>query len=240
MIRLIVNADDFGYSRGVNFGIIDAHRRGIVTSATMMMNMPGAEHAIDLAKQNPSLGVGIHLVLTCGRPICPDVPSLVGEDGAFKSLKDVTPNSIVLEEVEREWTAQIEKFLQSGLTPTHLDSHHHVHTVPELLPVVQKLAHQYGDLSVRINGSEPLAGVRPFSDVFCHDFFAEGVQKDYFDKLAEKVKLEDTPSTWEVMVHPAYVDQSVLTGSSYHTKRAEELDILTTVSLPDCFQLVKC
>src|ERR1700732_1931642 len=102
MIKLIVNADDFGYSRGVNFGIIDSHMRGIVNSSTMMMNMPGTGHAIELAKEYPSLQVGIHLVLTCGKPLLQDVHSLVDENGHFKKLKQIREkNDIVLDELER-------------------------------------------------------------------------------------------------------------------------------------------
>jgi predicted glycoside hydrolase/deacetylase ChbG (UPF0249 family) len=87
LIKLIVNADDFGYSRCVNFGIIDAHRDGINNSATMMMNMLGVGHAIELAKENPKLQVGIHLVLTCGKPLLPDVPSLVDESATLKNFQ---------------------------------------------------------------------------------------------------------------------------------------------------------
>lgn len=75
MPRFIINADDFGYSRGVNYGIIDAHTDGIVYSATMMVNMPGAQHAVSLAKEHPELQIGIHLTLTCGRAVSDQLSS---------------------------------------------------------------------------------------------------------------------------------------------------------------------
>lgn len=227
MIRLIVNADDFGYSRGVNFGIIDSHRYGIVNSTTMMMNMPGVDHAIELAKENPSLQVGIHLVLTCGKPILSDVPSLVDERGNFKKLSVMRENRYVsLFDLEREWTAQIERFLDSGLIPTHFDSHHHVHTIPEFLPVVQRLSKKY-QLSAR--GGKELKGVPSFTDVFLHGFYGEGATYEFFNKLPE---LANNGQTVEVMCHPGYLDSELLNGSSYALDRVKETEILTTVSLP--------
>jgi chitin disaccharide deacetylase len=230
MITLIVNADDFGYSRGVNNGIIDSHLYGIVNSATMMMNMPGTDHAIELAKKHPSLQVGIHLVLTCGKPLLKDVPSLVDENRNFKHLSLLQKNmDISLVELEREWTAQIERFLASGLKLTHMDSHHHVHTIEEFLPVVQKLANKY-KLPVRTNGAERIKDVEAFSDLCLIDFYRDGVTSNYFHKLTES--LEDGKKI-EVMCHPAYLDNILLNGSSYTYDRLKELDILTTVKLPE-------
>lgn len=236
MIQLIVNADDFGFSSGVNYGIIDTHLNGIVNSATMMMNMEGTEHAIQLAKEHPSLQVGIHLVLTCGKPLLQDVSSLTNEEGFFHSLSDLQSKkeTILLEEVEREWTAQIEKFLSSGVPLTHLDSHHHVHTIGELLPVVQRLSKKY-NLPVRANGLEQIQGVEPFSDVALFDFYGDGLGAEYFNKLGERYS---QPTKVEVMTHPAYLDTALLKGSSYTYKRIEEVDLLKAVVLPEGVQLV--
>lgn len=236
MIQLIVNADDFGFSSGVNYGIIDTHLNGIVNSATMMMNMEGTEHAIQLAKEHPSLQVGIHLVLTCGKPLLQDVGSLTNEEGFFHSLSELhlKKDSVHLEEVEREWTAQIEKFLSSGVPLTHMDSHHHVHTIEELLPVVQLLSKKYS-LPVRANGGDQIQGVEPFSDVALFDFYGDGLEATYFDNLKESFT---QPIKIEVMAHPAYLDTALLNGSSYTYKRIEEVDILKTVVLPDDIQLL--
>lgn len=229
MIKLVVNADDFGYSRGINYGIIDAHKNGIVNSATMMMNMPGASHAVELAKENPNLLVGIHLVLTCGKPLLNDVPTLVNKNGYFKSRREfIKDRNISLNDLEREWTAQIEKFLKTGLTLTHFDSHHHVHTIPEFLPVVQKLAHKY-HLSARRISEDALEGITPYTDVFLHDFYGEGVTADYFDKILTRV--QDGQSV-EVMCHPGYLDHEILNNSSYSKDRVKETQVLSTVQLP--------
>ncbi|WHY00363.1 chitin disaccharide deacetylase [Neobacillus sp. DY30] len=235
MITLIVNADDFGLSRGVNNGIVDSYLYGIVNSATMMMNMPGTEHAIELAKKHPGLRVGIHLVLTCGKPLLKNVPSLVDENGDFKKLSYLTrTKDLSLEELEREWTAQIERFLAAGLKPTHFDSHHHVHTMEELLPVVQRLAKRY-NLAVRTNGSKKIAEVKAFSDLCLFDFYGEGVTEEYFLSLADR--LEDGKRV-EIMCHPAYLDNTLLNVSSYTHTRLTELDILTSVKLPENLTLL--
>jgi chitin disaccharide deacetylase len=235
LIKLIVNADDFGYSRGINYGIIDTHKNGIVNSATMMMNMPGVSHAVELAKENPTLQLGIHLVLTCGRPLLSDVPSLMDEQGNFKKMNDFIRNhNLSLMELEREWTAQIEKFIDFGLTATHFDSHHHVHTIPEFLPVVQSLSNKY-NLPVRRISNHPVEGVPPFTDIFLHDFYGDGVTGDYFENIPNRGVVGQTI---EVMCHPGYLDSEVLNGSSYCLERVKETNILTSVTLPNDIELL--
>jgi predicted glycoside hydrolase/deacetylase ChbG (UPF0249 family) len=224
-----VNADDFGYSRGINYGIIDAHKHGIVNSATMMMNMPGVTHSVLLAHENPKLKVGIHLVLTCGKPLLADVPSLVNKNGCFKRILEFKEQrDLSLDELAREWSAQIEKFLETGLTPTHFDSHHHVHTIPAFLPVVQMLSKKY-NLRARRFSEDAVVGVPAFSDVFLHDFYGDGATRDYFENLLTRVH---DGQTVEVMCHPGYLDHEILNGSSYAADRVKETDILTSVKLP--------
>lgn len=233
MIKLIVNADDFGLTEGTNYGIIDGHINGLVNSTTMMMNMPGTEHAVHLAKEYKTLGVGVHLVLTAGEPLLKNVPSLVGTDGSFHKQGIVREGNIDPEEVEREWTAQIEKFLSYGLIPTHLDSHHHVHGLPILHDVLERLAAKY---NIPIRRCEEERAVRPFSDVFYSDFYANGVTEDYFEKLGARV--QDGQSV-EIMVHPAYIDPELVKRSSYVMDRVKELRILTESKLPEGIELVK-
>ncbi|PFK47944.1 chitin disaccharide deacetylase [Bacillus cereus] len=233
MIRLIVNADDFGLTEGTNYGIIEGHVNGIVNSTTMMMNMSGVEHAVGLAKEHKTLGVGVHLVLTAGKPLLSDVPSLINVDGFFHKQGVVREGNINPEEVEREWTAQIEKFLSYGLTPTHLDSHHHVHSLPILHDVLEQLATKY---DVPIRRCEQERAVRPFSDVFYSDFYSDGVQEDYFVTLKERV---GAGKTVEVMAHPAYIDPELVKRSSYVMDRVKELRILTESILPEGIELVR-
>jgi chitin disaccharide deacetylase len=235
MIRLIVNADDFGLSRGVNYGIIDAHRYGIVNSTTMLVNMPGAEHAVELAKMFPQLGVGVHLTLTCGKPVSRDVPSLVNANGYFKFDKNVDHHvEVVLEEVEYEWDAQIKCFLSYGLTPTHLDSHHHVHRLDCLSPVIKALSQKY-QLPVRNVFRQQVTEITPFSDLLITDFYGDNVNEAFFDDLDVRVKEN---LTVEVMCHPAYIDSYLRANSSYCDQRLKELDILKNVELGEHFELV--
>lgn len=228
MKKWIINADDFGYSKGVNYGIIEAHQNGIVTSATLMVNMPGAEHAVKLAKENPTLGVGIHLVLTCGRPVRDDVPTLVNEKGEFHRLKDLD-KYVSLEDIEREWTSQIEKFFSLGLIPTHLDSHHHVHGHEKIYPIVEKLAKKYA-LPIRPvkNGKRELHPVQHLCTEFYGDHLSIEKTLDIFDRLLSY-------ETVELMTHPAYIDVELMAGSSYLFERAKELAILTDAAIRSYF-----
>lgn len=172
MKRLIVNADDFGLCGSVNRGILEAHRQGIVTSATLLAGAPGFEEAVALARGEPGLGVGVHLNLTRGRPVSAPsrVPTLVRDDGMFAHTPwtlalGMLGRRIALDEVEREWAAQIDRGRDFGITPTHLDSEKHVHLLPGLLDVALGLARDRGIGAIRAGG-EPgvwarLAPVNP-------------------------------------------------------------------------------
>ncbi|MCF6138498.1 chitin disaccharide deacetylase [Pseudalkalibacillus berkeleyi] len=228
LIQLLVNADDFGYSRGVNYGIMDAHKHGIVNSTTMLMNMQGTDQAIELAKENPDLKVGVHLTLTCGKALAPKVPSLTSDDGTFRMTRKFERiEEVRVEDVEMEWSAQIEAFLQTGLVPTHMDSHHHIHGQSKLLSVVKRLSEKYG-LPVRNVFGDKKTDLRLLTDIFLADFYKDGVHEGYFDELQNRVK---GGTSVEVMCHPAYVDEALLNGSSYHVKRADELTILMNTKL---------
>jgi|GEM_PF-102657 len=162
MKHLIINADDFGLTRGVTDAILEAHREGVLTSTTLMVGMPSAAYAMEQARQVPSLGVGLHLTLTAGRPVLPpqQVPSLVGPDGRF--VKNF--NRLVLKarrsEVRAEWEAQIQAIMALGRKPTHLDSHHNVHAYPPFTRLALELAHKYGIGAIRVTrpGDTPWAG----------------------------------------------------------------------------------
>lgn len=234
MIEVLVNADDFGFSRAVNYGILNCHKHGIVNSATIMMNAKATEHAIRIAKDNRTLKVGIHLVLTWGKPLLSDVPSLVDETGNFKKQGEIygNPDDISLEELEREWSAQIDKFLDSGMFPTHFDSHHHVHAIPAFLPVVKKLSAQY-QLPIRKAGTH-FQDIETVTDIFLDDFYGETAVMDYFQNLDERIS---NCKSVEVMTHPAYLDDDLLKHSTYTQERVKETAILMKATLPEGFVL---
>lgn len=139
---LIVNADDFGLTRGVNRAILACHLAGSVTSTTLMANMAAAEDAADIAREHPSLGVGLHFNLTIGRPITPStrVPSLVDGDGQFLSRAELIKRALLRKvsstELQTELQAQWRRLQALGVEPTHVDSHQHVHALPQVFQVV--------------------------------------------------------------------------------------------------------
>lgn len=112
MNKLIINTDDLGYCKGVNYGIIEAYKDGILTSTTMMANMPGFDHAVELHKQHPSLGIGVHLTLTTGKPILKQLKTIVDAEGNFRNQSYYKSSFIIdQQEIYDEWKAQIEKIL---------------------------------------------------------------------------------------------------------------------------------
>jgi hopanoid biosynthesis associated protein HpnK len=154
--RLIVNADDFGLTAGVNRAIIEGHTRGAITSATLMANMPAFDMAVRLAKDHPSLGVGLHFNITQGRPVADvsRIGSLIDNRGEFSGsstaiLSRMLAGRLRIEEVVIELRAQIEKALKAGLRLTHVDSHKHAHALPQVCGAIIETIKDYGIDAVR-------------------------------------------------------------------------------------------
>jgi chitin disaccharide deacetylase len=158
MLRhLVVNADDLGLTAGVNDGIFDAHRHGILTSASLFAGAPATADAIERARRIPSLGLGAHLALVDGSPTLPPrlVPTLVEDDGRFRRswrpfIGACLRGKVSLAEVELELTAQVERLRNAGVTLTHLDAHKHVHAYPPVFAIVARLAGRFGIPVVRV------------------------------------------------------------------------------------------
>lgn len=235
MVKLIVNADDFGMTCGINKGIIKAYEEGIVNSTTIMMNGFAVDEAMEYAKKNPSLGLGIHLVLTFGKPLSDDVSSLIDKNGDFYKHKHFRNSTTLnLNEIEKEWDAQIQRFLSYDLFPTHIDSHHHIHSTPLLIDVVKNLSLKY-DLPVRVISTSKIEGITPFSDLFFYDFYEKGVTMDYF----EKFQSYGDDAIIEVMTHPGEVDDVLRSCSSYVEFREQELEVLLHTKLPVGVELLE-
>ena len=149
MKKVIINADDFGLSSGINKAIILAHKEGILTSTTLMANMPGFDEAVELAKKNQNLGVGVHLNIIRGKPLCSPrkVESLLNNNYNFLTVpqffKKIMLKKIKPLEIEREFRAQIEKVLKNEIKITHFDSEKHIHSFPYIMQIVIKLAIEY-------------------------------------------------------------------------------------------------
>lgn len=229
MLQLIINADDLGLTPGCNRGIIKALTEGIVTETTLMVNTRHTEDAVKKLKEYGISRVGLHLNVTFGEPLvkAAEVPSLVDGTGRFNRKIAKAAARMDPVEVKREWSAQVDKFLAAGLVMTHLDSHHHAHTYPEIIDIAVDLARQLG-VPLRQGSKEVRrkiadAGVAT-TDYLSLDFYEQGVQMNHLQQILSAYP----QGTLEIMCHPAEVDQELYDLSSYNSWREKELAILTS------------
>jgi chitin disaccharide deacetylase len=211
MKRLIVNADDFGAGRGINRGIVEAHRDGILTSASMMVDMPGSEEAARLAAALPGLSVGLHAVLT-------------GESEA--PLVDFDERERCRADLRR----QVRRFAQlTGRSPTHLDSHHNVHRDPRLLPLFFELAEEHR-LPLREHSQAS------YFSAFYGQWDGGEVHLEWISPVSLVRMLADEigPGVTELGCHPGYVASDF--RSSYSAERETELRTLCDPAVRDAIE----
>lgn len=178
------------------------------------------KEAIELAKENPGLGVGVHLVLTTGKPPLDTHQTIVDDQGKFKFTVYSFDETVDLEEVYQEWKAQIDSIIKH-IPITHLDSHHHSHLSPYLEGVVQRLNKEY---------NVPYRGLftnLPDQVALFGNFFAQGVRVETLLNLCTKKKY----NVVDIMTHPAYIDEHLKGISSYVDERAIEREILSSSDL---------
>ena len=155
MRRLIVNADDFGYTSGVNRAIVEAHSRGVVTSSTLMANGAAFADAVQLSKTVPELSVGCHVVLTDGEPVLDagQLPSLTTashfRDGMIAFAARAIAGGMDANQITAEATVQIRKIQSAGITVSHFDTHKHTHLFPKILRPLLRAASDCGVRAVR-------------------------------------------------------------------------------------------
>jgi hypothetical protein len=236
---LIVNADDFGRSVGIDDGVVRAHRQGIVTSTTFMTNAPSTQHAASLARSVPSLDLGVHLVLTYARPLSNParIRSLVREDGSFWRPSELLARPIDRAEALTEYRAQFARARELiAREPTHVDTHHWVHDNPALSWAVCELARETG------------AAARTHTPLQRDEYRAKGVRTpDHFtrefqhpghialaDLLALLSGLED--GVTELMCHPGEPDADLVATSAYARERPLELAVLTDPKVRDALE----
>jgi len=223
---LILNADDFGLSPSVNRGILAAYEKGTVSSTTLMTNMPGFEDAVARAKRTPELGVGLHFNLSYGRPLSPaaNVSSLVQEDGVYSYHRGDEAVAWTAEDVQTELHAQWQRFVATGLRPTHVDSHHHVHTLAPAYAVVAAFCNAQG-IPLRHTTPRPQSTCPhpPTTDKLIVDDYFHGDGKARL--RAHIAALTD--GVTEIMSHPGYVDDHVRAISSWTDVREVELAVFT-------------
>ena len=247
---LIVNADDYGMSRGVSEGIRVAHREGIVTSASAIMTTECATEELLAAREEaPSLAFGVHLSMSCGRPVLPPgkVRSLVSSDGSFLAAHAV--RNVNLEELRQELRAQVEKFLETGVRLTHLNSHQCL--------LERDMAFFAEELDL---ADEFGVAVRWFPHIVFRHFSPpesqDGVRVlDAYEGLIKRKKLVHTDSVLyetriavddikravsslsvgvhELMCHPGHVDRRLRECDTYIEAREHELRVLTDMNLKE-------
>jgi predicted glycoside hydrolase/deacetylase ChbG (UPF0249 family) len=244
--QLIVNADDFGFTRGVNAGIVAAHKQGILTATTLMANGDAFEDGVQLARETPSLDVGCHLVLIGGMSLAVPGKELPASPAAL--VRSVLAGKIPVYE---ELMAQVRKIVAAGIEPSHLDTHKHTHLLPQVLNAVARISEETGIRWVRrpfdarlvyrapgkkklIGGALRLLGGRTVAVLRKHgcrstDHFA-GFQITGRFTSKDLVNLfEQLPEgSTELMCHPGYNDPDLQAAPTrLKQSRADELAALT-------------
>jgi predicted glycoside hydrolase/deacetylase ChbG (UPF0249 family) len=260
---LVVNADDLGLTVGVNDGIFDAFDHGILTSASLFAGAPATSDAIRRARSRPSLGVGVHLALVDGTPTLPPsrVPTLVEDDGRFRRswkpfIVACLRGKVSLAEVELELTAQIERLRGTGIRPTHLDAHKHVHAYPPVFAIVARLAGRFSIPVIRVpyeRWSPAVGDVRSHRSLGLQALLNAAMlpwaRRDYRTAASHDVRTPHLvgrihtgflsadalagivrslqPGVTELMMHPGYCDDQLeRTGTRLLESRQHELDLL--------------
>ncbi len=154
---LIINADDFGMTRGINLGVSECADAGLLRSASLMPNGDAFDNAVEIVKEREEFGTGIHFVLTGSKPLSPKekLAGLIGPEGFLPSgpgelLNKIATQKKLKDAIRRELFAQAEKVFDSGITPTHFDSHKHVHIIPAVLDIIIEIAERFSVKWIRI------------------------------------------------------------------------------------------
>ena len=197
MKNLIVNADDLGWTDGVNRGILEAFHHGIATSTSLLANGAAFAGGVEAARSAPGLGVGVHLNLSDGPPLADReiVTTLLNNDGEFAGgpeslLLRRARGGLLLAEVETEWDAQIQKVRDAGIAPTHLDGHKHVHMLPGLFEIALRLAkrHDIGAIRVALEASTLRVALSSGSKQHAGVVMKQGVQARGLKLLARDAR----------------------------------------------------
>jgi predicted glycoside hydrolase/deacetylase ChbG (UPF0249 family) len=227
--RLIVNADDFGMTNGVSRGIAEAHRAGIVTSATAMVHLGSLDASLPYLREAPRLALGLHITLTWGAPAAGAewVPSLVEPDGRFPRDKAVLAGRARPDDLKLECAAQLARFVEAfGRPPTHVDSHHQAHTLSPIREAVLDLAAKQV-LPVRSPDDEVRRLARARGLATPDAFLGGAGDEPYWtvERLLETIRALPEGTT-EIMCHPGHFDAD-LAHSRYGRQREVEFTTFT-------------
>jgi predicted glycoside hydrolase/deacetylase ChbG (UPF0249 family) len=227
---LIVNADDFGYTRDVSEGIVEAHHQGIVTSTTLMATAPAFQDAVRLALANSTLGVGCHLVLVGGR-------SMPGLTGPLPVSVAGLAWALALGRFHpyKEMEAQVRRMLDAGLPPSHLDAHKHTHMLPPVAEAMGRISEQFRIPWVRRPLDVPVLGACLALSLTLHGCR----MADRFEGFRETGKIEASwlsetirglpPGITELMCHPGFLGAELAAAQTrLKESRAREFQALTS------------
>jgi predicted glycoside hydrolase/deacetylase ChbG (UPF0249 family) len=232
--KLIVNADDFGFTRDVNAGIVHAHRHGIVTATTLMANGRAFADAVRFADETPSLDIGCHLVLIQGQSLVNGelLPATWPELLERLVRRRINPYS--------ELRAQLEKIFQSGIRPTHLDTHKHTHVLPPVLSAVARLSREFDIRYLRVPFDADWRAVQWLDGRYRARLQSAGVRStDRFlgFRLTDSLNEANLMTTLskvsagctELMCHPGYFGEELRQATTrLKEKRQIELEALTS------------
>jgi predicted glycoside hydrolase/deacetylase ChbG (UPF0249 family) len=240
LIRLIVNADDFGWTRDDNEGIVHAHRNGILTATTLMAGGRAFDHAVALARETPSLDIGVHLTLLqttspfTGKPLPKDIPAL---------LRAIATRGI---DIYGELAAQVRKIVAAGIAPSHLDTHKHTHVLPQVASAVARIVREFGirwvrkpfdfgltsGLAARLMRTQRSGLQRKLRDAgaVSTDHFAGFALTGHLDEATLVRLIGELPDgTTELMCHPGFCREELRASATrLKESRAVELAALTS------------
>lgn len=228
-MKVIVNVDDYCLTKSQIDGTIYAYKNGVVSSTTCMANMPDEllEYGAFQANENPGLGIGCHLNLTCGQSLT-NGKSFTNPDGSFKKNGVLDLYALNPDEVYIEFKAQIDRFIKFfKRKPTHLDSHHNEYTIQDacgIKEVVERLLNEYQIEGGRLHHPRVRSVGSPYNN-FTYETFTK--------KILDQKELGVT--FIEIGCHVAFVDQELYEKSSYNYQRLIELKVLTSKEILDFY-----
>lgn len=209
-MKRIINADDFGYSHDVNKAIVDCFKQGIISSTTIMMNMPEAEEAVKLAFENGFQdSVGLHFNMIEGVPLSDRIKRChrICTNGYFSYKRNSVKRWTAFEKqsIVEEFEAQLNALVDKGITPSHIDSHQHPHTEPAIFAIIFPIMRKAGVVKMRASRNLGISRLHIILKSFLNTYFRmKGVKMTrYFNDVVQK-DINDKVDNIEIMCHPTY------------------------------------
>lgn len=215
-MKRIINADDFGYSHDVNRAIVDSFKQGIISSTTIMMNMPEADEAIKFAFENGFQdSVGLHFNIIEGVPLSEDIKKChrICTNGVFTYKRNSVKRWTTFEKsaIAEEFEAQLSALINRGITPSHIDSHQHPHTEPAIFAIIYPIMRKAGVVKMRASRNLGISKIHIILKSFLNAYFRmKGIKMTrYFNDVVQK-KINDSVDNIEIMCHPTYRNGAIV------------------------------